>query len=102
MIGLNRRRTTMSKQNIAAVPEEDRMEELLGRIKPVPSERFHQKMKQTTWQIENPDNHHKNRIHRRLRVALPLTVLLLVAGLFIGPRGRAWAQEVLQFFSRIN
>lgn len=92
----------MNKQSIPAVPDENRMEELLEKIQPVPSESFHQKMKQAIWQTENLEAKMNNSSNHRVRFALAITVLLLVAGLIISPQGRAWAQEVFQFFARIN
>lgn len=92
----------MNKQNVPAVPDENRMEELLEKIQPVPSENFHHKMKQAVWQTKNLEAEIKRSSNHRVRFALAITVLVLVAGLLISPQGRAWAQEVLQFFSRIN
>ena len=91
----------MDKNNISGMPDENKIEELLGKIQPVPSERFHQKMKQATWRFENLGSLSKN-ANNHMRWVLTMTVLLLLAGLLISPQGRAWAQEVLQFFSRIN
>jgi hypothetical protein len=89
----------MNKQNIPAVPDENKIEKLLGKIQPVPSERFHQTMKQANWRTENFRSQVKS---YQVKLALAMTLFLLLAGLLISPQGRAWAQEVFQFFSRIN
>jgi hypothetical protein len=85
----------MSKQNI---PDENRMEELLGKIQPVPSERFHQQMRQATWKRD--ERAQTLKIHR-LKVSAGILLVFLVI-LFVTPQGRAWAQELFHFFSRIN
>ena len=92
----------MNKQNIPAVPDENRVEELLEKIQPMPSENFHHKIKHAIWRTEQLESAIERTRNRRVRLALAMTVLLLVAGLLISPQGRAWAQEVFQFFSRIN
>jgi hypothetical protein len=88
----------MNKEDIPAVPDENKMEELLGKIQPVPSERFHQKMKQAAWRVEEQ----LTAKNFRLKVALAIFFLAALATLFSTPQGRAWAQEVFQFFGRIN
>jgi hypothetical protein len=92
----------MNKQNVPVVPDENRMEELLEKIQPVPSENFRQKMKQAVWQTKNLEAEIKRSNNHRARFALAFTMLLLVAGLLLSPQGRAWAQELFHFFSRIN
>jgi hypothetical protein len=92
----------MNKQRRTGVPDENRMEELLGKIQPVPSELFHQKMRQAVWRTETPEFEAKNAGNYRLRFALTITALFLLAGILISPQGRAWAQEVVEFFRRIN
>jgi len=92
----------MSKQNDPVVPGEEKIEKLLEKIQPVPSENFHRKMKQAAWRTENLESKARSLRNPRVRFGLAITVLVLVAGLLISPQGRAWAQEVLQFFRRIN
>jgi hypothetical protein len=88
----------MNKQSILAVPDENRIEELLRILRPVPSERFHQKMKQAAWRVEG-----KRTVKNvRLKIAFAIVTLLIISALFITPQGRAWAQEVFQFFKRTN
>ena len=82
------------------VPDENRMESLLTHIQPVPSERFHQKMKQAAWQI---DPGQKTDIKNlRFKVGFTIATLVLVSALLVTPQGRAWAQELVQFFKRIE
>lgn len=92
----------MHKQNAAPTPGENKIEELLGKIRPVPSEAFQERMKQAAWHTENPRAQARSANAQRARLVLAMTVLLLVAGLLITPQGRAWAQEVFQFFKKIN
>jgi len=90
----------MNKNSTSAVPDENRIEALLVKIQPKPSEHFHQKMKQATWQTENFE--HQVRSNYRVRLTLAATVLLLLTVFLLSPQGRAWAQEIFQFFNRIN
>lgn len=90
----------MNKRKIPAAPGENKIEELLNKIQPVPSENFHQRMKQAAWRTENPGAQTKSANNRHLRLTLTITVLLLL--LLITPQGRAWAQEFFQFFLRVN
>jgi hypothetical protein len=92
----------MNKQNILARPDGSKIEELLAKIQPVPSENFHQKIKLAAWRTENEEYQIKRLSNHRVRLAVAMTVLLILAGLLITPQGRAWAQEIFQFFKRIN
>ena len=92
----------MNKKSTSAIPDENRIEELLAKIQPVPSEQFHQKMKQATWQAGNTEYQVKSLSHRRVRVAFAMTILLILAGLLSTPYGRAWAQDAFQFFEKVN
>jgi hypothetical protein len=89
----------MDRKNIPIVPDENRMEGLLASIQPVPSEQFHQKMKQAAWLSEGKQIPPRN-LKRKLAIAL--TVLVLLGSLFVTPQGRVWAQEAFHFFVRIN
>jgi hypothetical protein len=90
---------TMNKQNTSAMPDENRIEELLGKIQPVPSENFHQKMKQAPWLGKQS---RPNMSIYRFRMALAAMVIVVLATLAATPQGRAWAQEVVQFFRKVN
>lgn len=89
----------MDSRKIPSVPDENRMEDLLASIQPVPSEQFHQKMKQAAWLFEGKRTIFRN---SKLKLGIVFTVLILLASLFVTPQGRAWAQEVFHFFARIN
>ena len=89
----------MNKQNLSAVPDENKIEELLGKIQPVPSENFHQKMRQASWLGKQS---HPDMSSYRFRMALAAMVIVILATLAATPQGRAWAQEVVQFFKRVN
>jgi hypothetical protein len=88
----------MNKQNNPAVPDENRMEELLGKIQPVPSERFYQLMRERTWKMDKRAQ--TSRI-AHLKVSTAVILVILIA-LFVTPQGRAWAQEIVQFFRRVS
>jgi hypothetical protein len=92
----------MNKHNIPAAPDENKIEELLAEIRPVPSNRFHQRMKQAVWRTSSFENQIKSMNNGRVKLALAMTVLLLLAGFLISPQGRAWAQEAFQFFNKVN
>ena len=90
----------MNEENSQFAPDTNRMEELLAKIHPVPSQRFHQNMKQAAWRLEGG----KRALSKRFRLQMAFVILALAALtiLFVSPQGRAWAQEVFQFFARIN
>ncbi|MCI0554844.1 MAG: hypothetical protein L0287_28175 [Anaerolineae bacterium] len=92
----------MNKQSIPGTPNENKIEELLTKIQPVPSEHFHEKMKQAIWRTENFRSSVKSTNNHRMRLTLAIAVLLLLTGFLISPQGRAWAQEVFQFFQKVN
>jgi hypothetical protein len=89
----------MDRENIPVVSDENRIESLLANIQPVPSEQFHKRMKQAAWRFEDKQGTPGN---LKLKLAIVLTVLMLLASLFATPQGRAWAQEVFHFFARID
>src|SRR5574342_194805 len=90
----------MNKRTLSAVPDENKIEELLAKIQPVPSVHFHQKMKQTVWR--NEDGQPVVMKNFRLKIAFAIITVATLTALLITPQGYAWAQEVLQFFRRIN
>jgi hypothetical protein len=90
----------MNKQNPQMAPDENQIEELLAKIQPVPSQRFHQNMKQAAWRLEGGKRALSKRF--RLQMAFVILALAVLTILFVSPQGRAWAQEVFQFFARIN
>ena len=88
----------MNKQNIPVPPDENRIRELLGKIQPVPSERFHQQIQEAAWKRDGRKSSLKI---AHLKVSTALIIVILIA-LFVTPQGRAWAQEIVQFFRRVN
>lgn len=90
----------MNKPGFQIAPDENRMEELLTRIQPVPSEHFHQTMKQVAWNGRGEKLPLPKRL--RLQMIFAVVALLVLTALLATPQGRTWAQEVFQFFGRIN
>lgn len=76
-------------------PDEKRIEELLGKVQPVPSEGFHQKMARAAWR-------ERSAVQIRWKVAAALLTVAALMVLLTSPQGRAWAQEVFQFFTKIQ
>lgn len=89
----------MNKQNTSVLPDENKIEEMLGKIQPVPSEGFHQRMRQALWLRKQ---NRPSLIPLRMRVAIAMTVVIVLVVLAATPQGRAWAQEAVQFFKQIN
>jgi len=91
----------MNKQNMSAQSDESKIEDLLTKIQPVPSGNFHKKMEQAHWRIEQVQSRAiKNK--SRLKLAVAMLVLLTITIFTVTPQGRAWAQDVMQFFRKIN
>jgi len=89
----------MNKQNTSVVPDENKIEELLGKLQPIPSEGFHQKMEQAPWLGKQS---RPSLIPLRMRMAIAMTVVVILVTLAATPQGRAWAQEAFQFFKQVN
>jgi len=89
----------MNKQSMPVPPDENKIEELLAKIQPVPSKSFHQKMK-AGWRAEGGVEPPTRNL--RLKPAFAIVILFAFLALFVTPQGRAWAQELVQFFKRIN
>ena len=90
----------MNKPNFQTAPDENRMEKLLTTIQPVPSEQFHQKMSRAAWRMGGEQLSMSKRL--RLQMAVAILALAALTVLLATPQGRTWAQEVFQFFGRIN
>ena len=88
----------MNEQKFPAPPDENRIEELLGKIQPLPSEGFHERMHKAAWKRNESK---LSRKIARLKVSTAVILVILVA-LFVTPQGRAWTQEVAQFFRRVS
>jgi hypothetical protein len=91
---------TMNKPGFQIAPDENRMEELLTKIQPVPSEHFHQTMKQAAWHGRGEKLPLPKRL--RLQMIFAVVALLVLTAVLATPQGRTWAQEVFQFFGRVN
>jgi hypothetical protein len=90
----------MNKHNIPAIPDDNKIEELLAKIQPIPSENFHHKMKQAAWRVGGRQRVVIKNVH--LKISFAIVAIAALAALLITPQGRAWAQEIFQFFTRIN
>ena len=91
----------MNKQNVSRVPDENEIEELLGMIQPIPSGDFHKKIEQTHGRLKRTQPGTTTN-KPRLRFALAVIVFIVIITLAITPQGRAWAQEIVQFFRSVN
>lgn len=69
------------------------IEEQLDHLRPSPSPRFYQRMARAAWTPAAT-------ARRRAYAVTGLTLMLAAALLVFTPQGRAWAQEVLHFFTR--
>jgi hypothetical protein len=74
-------------------PDEKLLEEQLNNLQPSPSPRFYRRMARAAWTPAAISR-------RRAYVVTGLTLMFAAALLVFTPQGRAWAQEVLHFFSR--
>ena len=91
----------MNKQNLPAAPDENRIEELLTKIQPKPSTVFFKKIEQAAWKVIPEQQIRMKKLSSRFTFAMAL-LFLFIAILATTPPGRAWAQEVANFFTRIN
>jgi hypothetical protein len=87
--------------NTSPIPDENKIEELLARIQPIPSQDFHKNMEQASWQSEQVKPR-MNVNKPRLKLALVMVVFLSITMIAVTPQGRALAQQVGQFFQTIN
>jgi hypothetical protein len=91
---------TMNKQTLLTTPDENKIEELLGKIQPAPSEHFQQRMKRALWRMEQEKGVEMTARNRRLKIAVATVTVFIIAVWIATPQGRAWAQQLLQFFVR--
>jgi hypothetical protein len=91
----------MNKHNMSAIPDEDKIEELLTKIQPVPGGDYHKKMRQAHWRTEQVQSTTITN-KPRLKLAVAVAVLLTISMFAVTPQGRALAQEVVQFFRSVN
>ena len=74
------------------IPDE-KIEEQLNALQLSPSQSFHRRMARAPWTPAATTR-------RRTYIVTGLTVVLVVTLLAFTPQGRAWAQEILRFFTR--
>jgi hypothetical protein len=86
----------MNKLNSSSHAGENKIEELFMAIQPIPGEQFHKKMAQAPWRK------HSSVIRNHQVRAVLVMIVVVIAILIATPQGRAWAQEVVRFFTRIN
>jgi hypothetical protein len=91
----------MNKQNVSSIPDENKIEELLTKIQPMPSGDYHKKMQQAHWRTEQVQSTTITN-KPRLKLAVAAVVLLTISMFAVTPQGRALAQEVVQFFRSVN
>ena len=90
----------MHKQNISSVPDENKMEDLLTKIQPVPSDSFRQRVTQAAWFDHREKPGRPTPRKNRLKLAVGFSLLLMAIAVAASPQGRVIAQTVLQFFRR--
>lgn len=91
----------MNKQNAPNIPDEKKIEELLEKMRLIPSEKFHKKIEQAPWRNEQVKQ--KMGTNKQcLKLAVVIVVFLAIIILAITPQGHAWTQEVFQFFKQVN
>ncbi len=90
----------MNKQNFPMAPDENQIEEFLTKIQPIPSGRFHQKIKEAAWRVDGGKQGVTE--HFRFKMTFAIITLATLMVLFATPQGRAWAQEVFQFFRKVS
>lgn len=89
----------MNKQNLSAIPDENKTEELLSKLQPVPSESFHQQMAHTAWRVDGEKQSRIIMRNNRLKIAVALAMLIVGVTLLATPQGRAFAQRIFLFFT---
>jgi hypothetical protein len=72
---------------------DEKIEEQLNALQPLPSQGFYRRMRRAPWTPAATTRRHTY-------IVTGLTVVLVAALLAFTPQGRAWAQELLRFFTR--
>ncbi|HSL42251.1 MAG TPA: hypothetical protein VK897_02390 [Anaerolineales bacterium] len=88
----------MNNRTISSAPDDNKMEELLAKIQPVPSESFQGRMTQAAW-LMNQEKENKTPRAKHLRIAVVFALLLVCIALAASPQGRAFAQRIFLFFT---
>jgi hypothetical protein len=91
----------MNKQNLPTELDENRVEELLAKIHPKPSDRFFKQIGQASWKVDSEKQEKTNNLRPRWIISATM-VVLMIGMLIVTPPGRAWAQEVFQFFIKVD
>ena len=91
----------MNKPTLSAAPDENSIEELLGKIQPRPSQVFFKKIEHASWRVRQTGQGKPNGLRPRWVMAVTMAALM-VGILIVTPQGRAWAQEVFQFFKKVD
>ena len=87
----------MNKFGTSTIPDENKIEELLTKIHPAPSEQFHKKMMQASWRIGQAGSKRTTKNNIRVRTAFAMMVMVvIIAALIATPQGRAFAQEIIR------
>lgn len=89
----------MNNQILPQVPDENKMEELLATIQPVPGEGFHRQMTRAAWRVEQEPPGRMSARNRRLKFAVGFAIVLAGIMLAASPQGRAFAQRIFLFFT---
>jgi len=91
----------MNKQNLPAMLDEIKIEELLAKIQPKPSARFFKEIEQAAWRVIPEQQIRMKKLRPRFTFAMAILFLIMVT-LALTPPGRAWAQELFQFFKKVD
>jgi hypothetical protein len=91
----------MDKQKLPAMLDQNQIEALLAKIEPRPSQVFFKKIEQAPWRVSQEQEGQANSLRPRWVIAMTVAVVM-VGILIITPQGRAWAQEVFQFFKKVD
>jgi hypothetical protein len=77
------------------IPDEKQLEQLLETVPPNPSARINTRLAAAPWT-------RRATVSRRISAAISLAVLTLAILVAATPQGRAWAQEIIYFFTRAD
>jgi hypothetical protein len=77
------------------IPDEKRLEQLLETVPPNPSARINTRLASAPWT-------RRATARRRISATISLAVLTLVVLVAATPQGRAWAQQIIHFFTRAD
>lgn len=81
------------------IPTEDEIENLLGRIQPLPKPGFHQKMAKKPWNLTGQASFGSSTISMRAAISLGFVLILVLGISFFSPSLNTLAQRFALFFS---